>query len=104
MRDRGVPLAREAVLAARPCRGYLSVVHLGAGYPRQAFLCRRPEQRTASHAGSVLPPLSAVVLTRMAGDGFVIAGIERIEQFASLLEFHQAWWCRVVHDQGDGKS
>jgi len=98
LRQRGIPRGREAVLAAQPHRGYLSVVRLLKESRRQAFFTHWPEQRTASDAASVLLPLNGVVLTRIDGDSFVIAGYERVtEHFSQTREFHQAWWCRLVH-------
>jgi hypothetical protein len=98
LRERGVPLPREQVLAATPHRGHLSVARPAKGYPRKAYLMHREEQLFAKDRSCVLLPLTGVVLTKLAHDSFVLAGTETIEHYAERHEYAQAWWCRIVHD------
>jgi hypothetical protein len=103
LRIQGLVRPRHEVLTAAPVRGHLAIVRTAPGYPRRAFLTNSAEQTTASNAASVLHPLSDVIVTRMAGDSFIVAGIERLEHFSSETSFHQSWWCRLVQAGADGK-
>ncbi|WP_201492486.1 hypothetical protein [Rubrivivax sp. A210] len=93
------------MLAAAPLRGNLQLNNRRPGYyvgqrnaPLLAGLVSPGETRW------MLPPLDQARVVVIRGPEMVISGIEAIEQARQLLEFHQAWWCRLLPEAAGGAA
>ena len=101
LRDRGVKLPREVVLAAAPLRGELSLSEGRPGW--------HSGQKTLSLlAGLVVPgkvewaiaPLDYAWVKIIRMDNMVIVGIQQHSgsgRDKDIQAFPQAWWCRIVN-------
>ena len=98
LRHRGEKLSQEAIAAADPVRGHLSIVRTEPSDVRvsaeaHAHLTTLP--KPASPA--LLPPLMNCRISRMAGDEFVLVGEQEVREGTAVMWFRpQAWWCRLV--------
>ena len=98
LRHRGEKLTPEAVAAAAPVRGHLSIVRTEASEIRahaetHAHLTEGPSP--ASRA--VLPPLLGCRINRMAGDEFVLVGEQEVREGTTVMWYRpQSWWCTLA--------
>ena len=96
LRLRGEKLPRDAIKAAQPVIGELTVrARLGPGKEVVCIAVLADGERFEM----LLPALDHVRLTRMSGDSFILFGIEEAGGTHRVFKtFPQAWWCRPSGD------
>lgn len=100
LRERGVKLPRERILATAPFRAELSLTTSRPGWykgqrnpPLLAGLLWAGETQWARE------PLDQARVTAIRGGSLVIIGMQQVTGYGhQLAEYPQAWWCRIVSD------
>lgn len=102
LRHEGKKLPKEAVLAAKPLRGYLRLYSWRLGTEsawKLVWSANVSSTDDAPHTPA-LPSLDSARVTRIEGQDIIIVGEERPGYLGTGPAYPQAWWCRLV--AGDG--
>lgn len=99
LRREGVKLPRDAVLAAVPVRGRLTIASWRQGYGGGPVTIMHDAHLSTGNdpmQGQLLPSLHQARVTRIQGNALVVVGEERLGRFGTPPGYPQAWWCRLV--------
>ena len=92
-RNRGVAMNKEGLNRTKPTRGVIMIESRDVESLARTSMVAWIEP-TAGPAGiggrTPLPPLMDVTIQGMRQNGFVLSGVEQIEQ----CFYAQSWWCR----------
>lgn len=96
LRKAGAKLDSQAVKSATPLRAVLSISTFN-GFDQHAQPVRSTSAQLLDDDGQVLSTMERAEDTHMAGDAFVVSGIECHAPAVGAGErWPQSWWCRVV--------
>ena len=101
LRREGIKLPRDAVLAAVPVRGRLTIAPSKQGYsggPAKTIYDAHLSAGNDPNESQLLPSLHKARVTRIQGNALFVAGEERVGRFGTPPGYPQGWWCQMVRD------
>lgn len=100
LRERGVKLSRENVLARAPLRGELSLDEGQPGWYRGKKDAPLLASLVVPNGGClVVAPLNHARVSKIRRGALLIFGLQQFSYSGrdkDLREFPQVWWCRIV--------